>query len=221
LSEVQSFRIFEEKKPLEAPALLSKDKTIFIPNNDYPKNLYRANKETTSEYLIKNELVETEFSWQGKNGDAHYECALNKNILKDCENKKIVIPKIEPQKTYSFKVRAHRGDEVGQWSESVTYSYELEPAKSLSPIKFEEFWDGYSKKGNAYIKWTPLLFAHGYEVFISQRKDFKGAKSFLTRKPKYPFMIYYNKDYYWKVRAIDKKYRPISEFSEVFDLSLV
>ncbi len=218
-SETGSFDILKEEKPLIAPVVAAND--IIIPTQKYPKWLYKAKRAKISEYLINKNIVVNKISWdsQSQESMAGFEYVLNDVTLTTTDNE-LRINDLYPSENF-FKVRELSGEKKGPWSNELSFKTRIAPARSLSPEVFEEIWDGENRKGSAYIKWTPLLYAHGYEVFISQKENFKGAKSFLTKKAKYPFMIYFGKGYFWKVRAIDKKHRPISGFSETFNVKVL
>lgn len=219
-SEPMSFSIQKEKRTLTQPIVSQTVERVLIPNQEYPKELYRGSHRKISEYLINNKIVDSQFSWQAgellrseTELEIQHQTRSRNQIINGSQ---LSITDLRPNSLHQIKARLTRGEETGPWSNELKVQYELQSAKSLSPVAFDETWDGESKEGSAYIKWTPLLYAHGYEVVIGRDPGLKKAKSFLTRKPKYPFMIYFDRDYYWKVRPIDKKYKPISGFSKIF-----
>ena len=54
---------------------------------------------------------------------------------------------------------------------------------------------------NIIINWKKALKAAGYEVCLSERKNFSGSKKYKTKKKKYTIKNLKNKTYYIRVRA--------------------
>lgn len=224
-SQARSFTVMREEEPLRTPVWFSAKTTITIPNQEYPKFLYKAGAKKIRDYLLEKGIVNSTLSWSRSRRALSYELVVSEmKRHRDSENtfeinkNSYKLQDLNPGR-YELKVRAINAKQMSPWSELHILEVRLEPPRTLSKELIKAPWsEDLQKKGAANLRWSPLLFAESYEIVISRRQDFKGAKSFTTKKTWYPFMVYFNRQYYWKVRALNKHYQPVSSYSKTFKL---
>ena len=65
------------------------------------------------------------------------------------------------------------------------------------------------------LRWGKTLFAKKYEIKISRHEDFAISKTFVSKRNRFHINVFPEKNYFWKVRALDKNKKPISRFSDI------
>jgi hypothetical protein len=68
------------------------------------------------------------------------------------------------------------------------------------------------------LKWLPTVFSNQYEIEFSDQSDFQGALRTITSASERLFQVDKPGIFYWRVRALNNKQIPVSEFSGTYTL---
>ena len=70
------------------------------------------------------------------------------------------------------------------------------------------------------LVWTHVKTAQYYGVQLSRDMDFSNSKTYFTQRNHYPFELYPERKYHWRVRAYNGAKEPLSEYSKVYSFQL-
>lgn len=121
--------------------------------------------------------------------------------------------------TYYWRIRAQLKDKPIFASDSQKLVVELEPPQSLtSSTILESLIDprmAPKTPGPFDLIWTPVAYGKKYELIFSKDLLFKETKRIVTNYPQHKIKVSQLGRYYWKVRALDSKEQPVTEFSNI------
>jgi hypothetical protein len=227
-SQVSTFSIKEGFKAPMPPKLADIKIDYVIPRAALAK---KSKSEIAADEAIKAEDVKS-LSWSSVEGAEGYEVEISSNenfsnsVTKEIGSEtNFALDEVKPGPVF-MRIRA-KGENgaLSEPSQVARMDIMLPPPelKELKPkvstFKTEAAMNRAKHEFN--IKWTPKPYAAGYELIWGSDPEFTRAKRFKVEQPERKIAVSQAMEYSVKVRALDKKGRPISEFSEVQTVSYV
>ncbi len=215
-SKTTYFKV-KEARPVTRLPRTSLHREAVIENLNYPSHLYSAQDEEVKSYLKEKGFMRDFFV----NLKDHYDqlaIDFGDGEIVNIKDSALPADKLYPS-TLGYRYQLQKkGQLPSRWSPQESIRIRLEPPKSngvhLVSEKLKD--DG---KVPVRVQFTPVLFAKNYEVQLADNSSFNEAQSLVGVSSAREFELEMNRDYYWKVRALDKSGRPLSDFSGVRKLS--
>jgi hypothetical protein len=225
-SQVSTFSIKEGFKAPKPPQLADLKIDYVIPKAALAK---KSKADIVAGESIKAEGVKS-LAWSSVNGAKGYEVEISSNESFSDSVKKAIGPEtnfaLDEVKPGPVFVRIRAKGENGALSEpsQVARMDIMVPPPALADLKTKVSTfktETAMKKGKHEFKvqWAPQPYAASYELMWGSDPEFTRAKRFKVEKPEREIAVSQAMDYSVKVRALDAKGRPISEFSEVKTVS--
>lgn len=202
-------QVFERQPAAIAPPLVTSppplNKGVLIPNREYPSWAY-GSEESATTYLTNNEpdrilLFKSPL-------ETPLELRHNGAIL--ATDSLLPKPMIKPGGPVYFEYRRTPEE---PWSVIQKIDVTLVPPRKTLSRGFDAMDS--SSTENFELAWTPVLFAHSYDLQMINLQT-QERMSFETKRSQQYVKLQPNQPYAWKVRALDKNRRPISQYSPAY-----
>ena len=205
-----AFQIREKHQNLQK---LASEGTVTIPAGEYPKELFKAPISKVQTFLLEHGLMQHYFAALKAAGD---QVVLDFFDGRTPAASPMTWPteKIYPG-TYRYRYQIERRRALpSQWSAPEKLRIALEPPrnKTTQLVLGPPGKDGLVPMG---VQISPILFASGYEIQFDHDDRFHSPKSNTAVTPEFQFNAQRNQTYFWRVRALDQKGAPLTEFSRV------
>jgi hypothetical protein len=127
--------------------------------------------------------------------------------------------------TYYFRVRSVDGVSKSDFSKSSTFGVKLFPPVTTSPTAFEiaidDLTESSQNNSKFWLTWHPTILTDSYEIIVADKADFKqNQKRFISKDNKVELIAENSGSYFWKIRSLNAKKEPISDFSETHSFRL-
>tara|TARA_Y100001935_G_scaffold208256_1_gene177744 strand:- start:3793 stop:6471 length:2679 start_codon:yes stop_codon:yes gene_type:complete len=210
-SKPRSFKVKEDLKMITAPEpQLARE--VIIQNLAYPPYLYGASDEETRSFLWEKGFLRDYFADLKPFYDQINIDLGDGRVLRQ-QDASFPKGKIYPS-SVGYKYQLHKAGKLpSRWSAQEKLKITLEPPKeNLVEVVPEKM-----KKGGKIpvrVGFTPVLFAKDYEFQVATNSGYRRPTVVKGKEPERNLKLSVNQDYYWRVRALDGKGKPISGFSK-------
>ncbi len=188
---------------------------IIIPNRNYPATYYSAPEGQVRSYLAGTGMLRDFFRLEKDSFD---------EVQVQFENggKELVTQpdggwpesKLRPARyAYQYMV-SKTGNRPSAWSGTKKLEIIMEAPRPIGEAQYGEI----DAAGTAEANWrfTPLLFAHTYDIEVATEPTFSQKQEFKTATTMARTQLSAGDAYFWRARARDRAGRIISEFSEPY-----
>ncbi|OFZ10816.1 MAG: hypothetical protein A2Z20_01305 [Bdellovibrionales bacterium RBG_16_40_8] len=215
-------------KFLAAPITQLAENNFFITTKTHGKSSEQISDLKTSE--IKKYIEKyPRLRWSSVAKAEHYilQIAKSRKFNSPLVEKKLsdtfyVFKSIEPSQYY-WRVKAVSEDyKDGFFTQAQELKISLTPPQTLSQTQInDEVQDIYLLKSTPpplTLKWNATVFTKFYELEFSESSNFSKPTQFITSDDRKLVKISRPGVFYWRVRSLDKKHVPISQFSNTYTL---
>jgi len=190
---------------------------IYIPNRNYPARFYSAPEPQVRSYLANNGLLRDFFNLEeGSYDELKVQLENGGKELITQQNQSWPEDKLRPG-LYKYKYMIGKaGHRPSPWSGTKRLEIVMEAPRPVGEATYGDV----DAAGTADAQWnfTPLLFAHTYDIEVASEPGFSGPQEFKTYSTTAKTKLSAGEAYFWRARARDRQGRIISEFSEPYRL---
>jgi hypothetical protein len=190
---------------------------IIIPNRNYPARFYSAPESQVRGYLAGIGMLRDFFQLEPDTFDevkVQFENGGRELITQSDGG--WPTDKLRPSRyVYQYMV-GKAGHRPSAWSGKRRLEITMEAPRPIGEAEYGEV----DAAGQAEARWdfTPLLFAHTYDIEVANEPGFSRPLEFKTASNVAKTQLSAGDAYFWRARARDRQGRIISEFSEPYRL---